>query len=156
MKNLPFLKLNLALLFFTLFIVSSCSKDSDYAQKDDKLIRDYLTKNNLTAQKSASGLYYTITVPGDSTKPTLNSQITIHYKGYLLDGSEFDSSYSGSAPTFPMSNLIEGWREGLQLYGKGGKGSLFIPSALAYGTSAMPGIPANSVLIFDIYLINIK
>ena len=157
MKKMIGMKLNLAVLIMALSVLFACTKEKDdFKAQDDKLIREYLATHNLTAQKSASGLYYIISVPGDTQKPGLNSQIVIHYKGYLLNGTEFDSSYAGSAPTFPMANLIAGWREGLQLFGKGGKGTLFIPSGLGYGTSALPGIPANSVLIFDIHLINIK
>mgnify|MGYP001214819640 FL=1 len=138
------------------FLFNSCSKDEDYSERDDKSIREYLQKKSLTAQKSESGLYYIITVPGNSQKPDLNSMVTVHYKGYFLDDAVFESSYSGSAPTFPLSGVLKGWQEGMQLFGKGGKGTLFIPSRLAYGDSALPGIPANSVLIFDIHLINIE
>lgn len=143
-------------ILFTFVIVYSCTKEKDYESINDKSIQEYLVKKGLTAQKTESGLYYLITVPGSSQKPDLNSEVTVHYKGYLIDDSVFESSYSGSAPTFPLSGVIAGWREGLQLYGKGGKGTLFIPSKLAYGSTAMPGIPANSVLIFDIHLINIE
>lgn len=145
-----------AAMLFAFLIVNSCSKEDDYEAIDDKSILEYLEKKGLTAQKTESGLYYLITVPGNSQKPDLNSQVTVHYKGYLIDDSVFESSYSGSAPTFPLSGVIAGWREGLQLYGEGGKGTLFIPSKLGYGSTAMPGIPANSVLIFDIHLINIE
>ena len=138
------------------FLFNSCSKDEDYSERDDKSIREYLQKRSLTAQKTESGLYYIITVPGNSQKPDLNSMVTVHYKGYFLDDAVFESSYSGSAPTFPLSGVLKGWQEGMQLFGKGGKGTLFIPSRLAYGDSALPGIPANSVLIFDIHLINIE
>ncbi len=138
------------------FLFNSCSKDEDYSERDDKSIREYLQKKSLTAQKTESGLYYIITVPGNSQKPDLNSMVTVHYKGYFLDDAVFESSYSGSAPTFPLSGVLKGWQEGMQLFGKGGKGTLFIPSRLAYGDSALPGIPANSVLIFDIHLINIE
>ncbi len=143
-------------MFFTFLIVNSCTREDDYEAINDKSIQEYLEKKGLTAQKTESGLYYLITVPGNSQKPDLNSQVTVHYKGYLIDDSVFESSYSGSAPTFPLSGVIAGWREGLQLFGKGGKGTLFIPSKLAYGNTAMPGIPTNSVLIFDIHLINIE
>ncbi|NTW26530.1 MAG: peptidylprolyl isomerase [Lentimicrobium sp.] len=144
------------LLLFSSFLMNSCKKDDDYAERDDKSIREYLESKNLTAQKTESGLYYIITVPGNSEKPDLNSLVTVHYKGYFLDDSVFESSYSGSPPTFPLANVIAGWREGIQLYGKGGKGTLLIPSNLAYGSTARTGIPANSVLIFDINVINIE
>ncbi|MFH1121590.1 MAG: FKBP-type peptidyl-prolyl cis-trans isomerase [Bacteroidota bacterium] len=152
-------KFNSLLLLFSLLpglILNSCSKEEDYAEIDDKSIREYLQKKNLTAQKTASGLYYSISVPGSSLKPGPNSLVTVHYRGYFLNDSVFETSYPGSAPTFPLSGVIAGWHEGLQLFGEGGKGTLFIPSGLAYGKTAMPGIPANTVLIFDIHLINIE
>lgn len=144
------------LFIFSSFTMNSCNKEDDYSERDDKSIREYLESKNLTAQKTESGLYYIITVPGNSEKPNLNSLVTVHYKGYFLDDSVFESSYSGTPPTFPLANVIAGWREGIQLYGKGGKGTLFIPSYLAYGSTARSGIPANSVLIFDINVINIE
>ncbi|HPG32723.1 MAG: FKBP-type peptidyl-prolyl cis-trans isomerase [Lentimicrobiaceae bacterium] len=156
MNKLAFLKTNLSFLILLFVLVSSCAKEDNYAEKDDKLIREYLEKKDIQAMKTASGLYYTITVPGSDEKPDLTSKVTVHYKGYFLNDEEFESSYSGSAPTFPLANVIQGWREGLQLFGKGGKGTLYIPSGLAYGSTAMAGVPANSVLIFDIHLINIK
>ena len=156
------MKNKIALLFVTFifsisfFMISSCAKEEDYAEADDKSIKEYLEKKGLTAQKTESGLYYLVTVPGNSQRPNLSSQVTVDYKGYFLDDSVFESSYSGNAPTFPLQNVIAGWREGLQLFGRGGKGTLFIPSHLGYGNTATSGIPANSVLIFDIHLIDIE
>lgn len=146
----------LVLLLFSSFLMNSCKKDDDFADRDDESIKEYLESKNLTAQKTESGLYYIITVSGSSEKPDLNSLVTVHYKGYFLDDSVFESSYSGTPPTFPLANVIAGWREGIRLFGKGGKGTLFIPSNLAYGSTPRTGIPANSVLIFDINLINIE
>ncbi len=146
----------ITLVLFPLLFLNSCAKETDYSKRDDKSINEYLLTKNLTAQKTASGLYYLITAPGSSQKPDLNSQVKVHYKGYFLNDSVFESSYSGTAPTFPLKDVIAGWREGIQLFGKGGQGTLFLPSHLAYGNKTMPGIPANSVLIFDIHLINIE
>jgi FKBP-type peptidyl-prolyl cis-trans isomerase FkpA len=156
MKLINIRLFGLVLMLFSSFLMNSCSKDDDFADRDDESIKDYLESKNLTAQKTESGLYYIITVPGSSEKPDLNSLVTVHYKGYFLDDSVFESSYSGTPPTFPLANVIAGWREGIQLYGKGGKGTLLIPSNLAYGSTPRTGIPANSVLIFDINLINIE
>lgn len=156
MKIFQLRLLTLIILILNSFMFNSCSKEDDYSERDDKSIREYLQKKSLTAQKTESGIYYIITVPGNSQKPDLNSMVTVHYKGYFLDDAVFESSYSGSAPTFPLSGVIKGWQEGLQLFGKGGKGTLFIPSRLAYGNSGVAGIPANTVLIFDIHLINIE
>ena len=156
MKN-KFFRLLMPFAFpFLILLINSCAKENDYAEADDKSIREYLEKKGITARKTESGLYYLVSVPGNSQRPNLSSQVTVDYKGYFLDDSVFESSYSGNAPTFPLQNVIAGWREGLQLFGKGGKGTLFIPSQLAYGNTATSGIPANSVLIFDIHLIDIE
>lgn len=143
-------------LFALSSLIGSCTKEEDYAKIDDEIIREYLDSKGLTAQKTESGLYYLITVPGNSRKPDINSQVTVHYKGYFTDGTVFDTSYGGTAPVFPLKNVIDGWKEGIQLFGKGGKGTLFVPSELGYGATPMSGIPAHSVLIFDIYLIDIE
>ncbi|MBK6965193.1 MAG: FKBP-type peptidyl-prolyl cis-trans isomerase [Bacteroidales bacterium] len=114
MKN----KIASLLMPFTLFIlfllVNSCSKEEDYAEADDKSIKEYLQKKGITAQKTESGLYYLITIPGNSMRPNLSSKVTVDYKGYFLDDTVFESSYSGNAPTFALQNVIAGWREGLQ------------------------------------------
>lgn len=156
MKPLKISIVSLFLPVMAVLLLNSCSKEDDYAERDDQSIREYLDKKGLTAEKTGSGLYYIITVPGNSLKPDLSSMVTVHYKGYFLNDEVFESSYSGSAPRFPLSGVIKGWQEGLQLFGKGGKGTLFIPSRMAYGNSVVSGVPSNSVLIFDIHLINIE
>ena len=77
--------------------------------------------------------------------------VKVHYKGYLTDGSVFDET-SGNAREFALYSVIEGWQIGIPLFGKGGKGKLFIPSDYGYGGSSTDEIPAHSVLIFDIVL----
>ena len=135
----------------------SCKKDdtntqSEQLAEDVSLIEKYLTDNNLTAQKKNSGLYYIIEKAGNGVHPNIGSTVTVQYKGYLLDGTEFDS---GTA-TFPLSSVVTGWQEGIPLFKKGGRGQLFIPSYMGYGTSGSSSIPANSVIIFDIYLISFE
>ena len=134
----------------TLFISTSCNKESQ-EMKDENQIRKYLEDNHLQAESTSSGLYYIITVPGSSEHPSVSDHVKISYSGTLLNGEEFDSNPSA---TFLLSDLIEGMIEGIQLFGKGGEGTLIIPSELAYGNNAQPGIPANSVIIFDIKLID--
>lgn len=119
--------------------------------KDSDQIRKYLDDNHLTADSTSSGLYYIITVPGGSAHPSVTDHVTINYTGKLLNGDVFDSNPSA---TFVLGQLIPGMVEGLQLFGKGGEGTLIIPSDLGYGSNAQQGIPANSVIIFDIKLIN--
>lgn len=106
-----------------------------------------------------SGLQYKIINPGDvNAKPTDKDTVVVHYRGTLIDGKEFDSSYKRGKPiTFPLNQVIKGWTEGVQLVGKGGKITLYIPSNLAYGDrGAGKDIPGNSALIFDVELIDIN
>ena len=107
--------------------------------------------------ETASGLKYRILRQSDGQKPVAADTVLAHYAGWLDDGSEFDSSYSRGAPTdFPLSGVIPGWTEGLQLIGKGGMIELEIPSNLGYGPRGMPGaIPPNATLHFKVELIDI-
>jgi FKBP-type peptidyl-prolyl cis-trans isomerase FkpA len=141
--------------FILLVIASACQEDvTDYGPIDKKIIEDYLVANDLTAQSTSSGLYYIIEDPGGINHPTINSYVSVNYKGYLTDGTVFDQSYTAGTPAnMALSNLVKGWQEGLQLIGVKGKIKLLIPSALGYGSTAKSYIPANSVLIFDINLV---
>lgn len=141
---------------FLIILFTGCKKDDDLRKKDDIIINEYLTQHGLTAQKTESGLYYIVDVPGVFPRPTINSTITVHYKGYLTNQKVFDTTEGNEPATFKLSEVIEGWQEGMQLFGEGGKGTLLIPSYLGYGSAIMPGIPANSVLIFDFHLINVE
>jgi len=147
---------------FTLIIIvaTSCTKTTDVVDNsaaDKKTIQDYLLANDLTADSTASGLYYIIHKPGGTYRANINSQVAAFYKGYLTDSTIFDqSTYSSDkAATFALKDVIKGWQEGIPLIGVGGKITLLVPSALGYGSVAKPGIPANSVLIFDIDLVDI-
>lgn len=125
---------------------------------DDKIIQDYMKKNNLQAQKTPSGLYYIIEKTGNGKHATAADKVKVHYKGTLIDGTTFDSSYDRNQPIdFPLSGVIKGWTEGIPYLEEGGKGKLLIPSGLAYGQNAPPGSPikANDVLIFDVELLEI-
>jgi len=131
---------------------------------DDKALQDYFAKNNIKASKTASGLYYVITDPGTGDNPKPGQQVTVNYTGMTPSGTKFDSNVD---PQFKhvepfsfalgMGQVIKGWDEGIALLKKGGKGTLYIPSGLAYGErSPSPLIPANSILIFDVELKDIK
>jgi FKBP-type peptidyl-prolyl cis-trans isomerase FklB len=103
-----------------------------------------------------SGLQYKILVAGNGAKPTANQTVKCNYRGTLVDGTEFDSSYKRGEPTeFPVGQVIKGWVEALQLMPIGSKWQLFIPSNLAYGENGGPGGP-NAVLIFELELISAK
>jgi FKBP-type peptidyl-prolyl cis-trans isomerase FkpA len=107
---------------------------------------------------TASGLQYEILAEGSGASPKATDRVTVHYKGTLIDGTEFDSSYSRGQPvTFPLGNVIPGWTEGLQLLKTGGKAKLFIPPALAYGErGAGAKIGPNETLIFEVELLNVE
>jgi FKBP-type peptidyl-prolyl cis-trans isomerase len=105
-----------------------------------------------------SGLQYKILSTGDGKQPTESDTVTTHYRGTLIDGREFDSSYKRDKPaTFPVKGVIQGWTEALQLMHVGDKWQLFIPSELAYGESQRSElIQPNSTLIFEIELLGIE
>ncbi len=105
-----------------------------------------------------SGLQYRIMKAGDGKKPEDGDTITVHYRGTMLDGAEFDSSYARGYPlTMPLNDSITGWKEGLKLIAVGSKVQLFIPANLAYGeTGSLPRIGPNSTLIFEIDLLASK
>jgi FKBP-type peptidyl-prolyl cis-trans isomerase FklB len=106
----------------------------------------------------ASGLQYKEIAPGTGKSPKSTDTVTTHYKGTLVDGTEFDSSYKRGEPaTFPVSGVIPGWTEALQLMKEGAKWQLFVPSGLAYGEQgAGQVIGPNATLIFEVELISIK
>ncbi|NOQ81886.1 MAG: FKBP-type peptidyl-prolyl cis-trans isomerase [Gammaproteobacteria bacterium] len=112
------------------------------------------TKEGVTT--TASGLQYTILTDAEGDKPSATSNVTVHYKGTTLDGTEFDSSYSRNAPaTFPLNRVIGGWTEGVQLMSVGATYRFFIPSELAYGAQGAGGaIGPNATLIFDVELLS--
>ncbi len=125
---------------------------------DDNLIQKYIKDNNLKAKKTAEGVYYILDEEGSSAKPNIKSQVTVHYEGSLLDGNIFDSSFQRGEPaTFPLSGVVKGWQIGIPQFGKGGKGTILIPSHLGYGSrGAGASIPPNSVLIFKVEIIDFK
>lgn len=128
-------------------------KSSVLIAEGDKFLADNKSKPGVITTKS--GLQYTILKPGTGPKPTADSEVTVHYKGTLLNGTQFDSSYDRGEPiTFELSRVIPGWIEGLQLMQEGSKYRFFIPWSLAYGPKgAGRDIPPYSVLIFDIELL---
>lgn len=105
-----------------------------------------------------SGLNYRILRNSDRRKPTKNDTVTVNYRGWLNNGKVFDSSYDRGEPTsFPLSGVIAGWTEGMQLVGEGGMIELWVPSRLGYGERGSPGsIPAHANLHFIIELVDIE
>ena len=143
-------KLFVFALFSSIFIINGCTND----RVDEDIILQYISDNNLNAEPTGSGLYYVINTNGNGNVPDINSIVTVAYKGTLTDGTIFDQS-DASGLTFPLTNVIQGWQEGIPLFSEGGSGILLIPSALGYGNQAIGNIPANSVLIFEVTLINV-
>jgi len=106
-----------------------------------------------------SGLQYKVITEGTGKSPAATDLVKVHYRGTLLDGTEFDSSYKRNSPAeFPLNRVIPGWTEGVQLMKEGGKSIFYIPSNLAYGESGTPGGPIgpNQTLIFEIELLEVK
>ena len=150
------------------------AKTSFQAQLRDQLVKQQAAaaESNMAAGKAfleenakkpgvittASGLQYKILASGDGKQPKDTDTVTTHYKGTLIDGREFDSSYKRDQPaSFPVKGVIKGWTEALQLMHVGDKWQLFVPSELAYGaTKRSELIEANSTLIFEIELLGIK
>jgi FKBP-type peptidyl-prolyl cis-trans isomerase FkpA len=103
-----------------------------------------------------SGLQYQVLEEGDGPKPSAEDTVTVHYKGTLIDGTQFDSSYDRGQPaTFPLNRVISGWTEGLQLMSVGSKYRFWIPAELGYGENASPQIGPNQTLIFEVELLDI-
>ncbi|MEP6582977.1 MAG: FKBP-type peptidyl-prolyl cis-trans isomerase, partial [Ginsengibacter sp.] len=130
---------------------------------DDKILSDYLAKNNITATKTEKGTYVEVQNPGTGEQVTVGKAITVDYKGMTLAGHIFDQSYDSTGKslkpyTFMVGQrgAIEGWPDGLVYFKKGGKGRLFIPSQLAYGSRGQgPEIPANTPLIFEVSVVDV-
>jgi FKBP-type peptidyl-prolyl cis-trans isomerase FkpA len=103
-----------------------------------------------------SGLQYEVLKNGKGSKPNASDTVKVHYLGTLLDGTEFDSSYSRNKPSsFPLNRVIKGWTEGVQLMNVGAKYKFYVPSALAYGVRSTGKIPSHSTLIFEVELLEI-
>jgi FKBP-type peptidyl-prolyl cis-trans isomerase FklB len=120
--------------------------------------KEFLAKNAKVrgVVTTASGLEYKILAAGDKNAPSIapTDKVTVDYRGKLIDGSEFDSSYSRGVPTtFPVNGVIKGWQEALVMMKPGAKWQLFIPPELAYGARGQPKIPPNSLLIFEVNVI---
>jgi FKBP-type peptidyl-prolyl cis-trans isomerase len=124
--------------------------------ENKKKADDFLAANKDKAgvAVTGSGLQYKILSTGSGPKPSATDSVTVHYKGTLLDGTEFDSSYKRGQPaTFGVSGVIKGWTEALQLMNAGSKWELYIPPDLAYGEQGRPNIPPNSLLVFEVELL---
>lgn len=126
----------------------------NYKTENEAEIQNYLIENELTAQQSGTGLFFTIDEPGDGRQPTITDNVTVTYKGYLTDGTVFDENTTGI--DFNLNGLISGFAEGITYFQEGGSGKLYIPAHLAYGNTGVSGIEGGSVIIFDIALLSVN
>jgi FKBP-type peptidyl-prolyl cis-trans isomerase FkpA len=119
-------------------------------------LENYIASANITgAVKHCSGMYYQVLSDGSGTAPGVCSVVTVNYKGMLTTGAVFDST-STTPISFTLLLTIEGWKKGVPLIHKGGKIRLYIPPSLGYGANAIGQIPANSILIFDVELVDVQ
>lgn len=134
----------------------SCAKKKaqQLANEQHAQIENYVSTNNLIGQFTNSGLWYSVTVVGDGQQPNQTSTVKVVYSGYLLDNTAFDKSEDTGA-TFSLSGVIKGWQEGIPKYKEGGKGKLIIPSELGYGNKKVGNVPKNSILVFDVELLEV-
>jgi FKBP-type peptidyl-prolyl cis-trans isomerase FkpA len=124
------------------------------AAEGDKHLLENRSKEGV--QVTDSGLQYKVIVMGEGAKPAASNKVTVHYRGTLLNGEEFDSSYSRNQPTsFQLDQVIPGWTEGVQLMPVGSKFEFTIPSSLAYGPNGGGPIGPNATLIFEVELLSI-
>jgi FKBP-type peptidyl-prolyl cis-trans isomerase len=124
------------------------------AQGDSFLLEN---RNKEGVQLTDSGLQYKVITMGDGPRPAATDKVSVHYRGTLLNGQEFDSSYSRNQPaSFQLNQVIPGWTEGLQLMPVGSKFMFYIPPNLAYGAQGGGPIGPNSTLIFEVELLGIE
>ena len=131
------------------------------AARNKAAAEDFLARNGHEkgVKSTPSGLQYRVLVPGNvkAPAPSSSDEVTVNYRGKLLDGTEFDSSYARGTPaTFKVDGVIQGWQEALTLMKPGARWQLFVPPELGYGLSARPGIPAGSLLLFEVDLLGVR
>jgi len=127
------------------------------AQSQSQAGLDYWNQINKAVNETESGLKYKVNIMGKGQKPKAKSNVSAHYRGMLLNGVVFDSSYDSDEPIkFNLKRVIKGWTEGLQLMPEGSVFVFLIPPELAYGDKGTAGIPPNSTLLFEVELYDIK
>jgi FKBP-type peptidyl-prolyl cis-trans isomerase FkpA len=143
------------LLLLSILLLSSCSSGPD----TDSASKAYLEKAAAMpgATRTSSGLVYRELTPGTGASPKPSDTVKVHYRGTLVDGKEFDSSYKRNEPAqFPLNRVIPCWTEGVQKMKVGGRSQLVCPAGIAYGEGGSPpDIPGGATLIFDIELLGI-
>ena len=145
--------------FQTRMIMHQRQKDSlsgaENRREGEKFLAENRTKEGV--KTTASGLQYKVLTAGTGPRPQKTSVVTVHYRGTLLDGKEFDSSIGKEPLTYPLERMVPGWVEGIQLMNVGSKYQFWIPSHLGYGPQGSPpDIPPDAVLVFEVELISFK
>lgn len=144
----------------SVFSFSGCKKDNGCKPKspasEAAQIQAFALANGITAQVDPSGIYYEIKEMGSGPKASVNSKISITYTGTFLNGDVFDQATTPNAEPWLLSSLIKGWIIGIPLINEGGHIKLIVPSSLAYGCAQYYTIPGNSVLYFDIRLVDVQ
>ncbi|NOZ47892.1 MAG: peptidylprolyl isomerase [Chlorobi bacterium] len=148
-KNLIFL------VIISLMFNISCSKKSQ-SEVDEETILNYIESHKLDANKAETGIYYVIEDEGTGSFPSEYARVKVLYSGKLTNDEVFDETDANEPVWFYLYQVIEGWKVGIPLFKKGGKGILLIPSRLGYGTQGTGNIPPNSVLVFEIELLDIQ
>lgn len=158
----------LSILFLFSIVLVSCNKSTDnivgctYTESgvvapasEVATLQAYVTANRPNAIAHPSGFFYEIFSPGTGTvTPGVCSNIRVTYAGYFTNNFKFDESITGA--TFALGQVIVGWQKGIPLIKKGGSMNLYIPPSLGYGSTATPNIPANSILIFSVQLVDVQ
>jgi peptidylprolyl isomerase len=131
------------------------SKKEIYKQKNIQFLKDLPAEKGI--QSLPCGIYYKVLQSGEGKiSPTVRSIVSVHYKGYLIDGKEFDNSYKRNCPeAFRLCEVIDGWQLALQQMHVGDKWVIYIPSEMGYGSKASGPIPGFSTLIFEVELLGI-
>ena len=151
--------LTAGILAFVLFGNINCLKDNSCnaksPQSEQAAIVAYAAANSINATAHSSGLYYEVINAGSGATPNGLSTVSVRYVGKLTNGTVFDSQ-TGTPVTFPLSQVIPGWQVGLPLIQKGGTIKLILPSSMAYGCVGAGSIPPDSILYFEINLIDVQ
>jgi FKBP-type peptidyl-prolyl cis-trans isomerase FkpA len=147
------MKFYVTLFFAVTFLAFSCSKETCAEEAGLISMDQYIADNNLTFEDGEFGMRYTIVEPGGSAKPLPTAEVTVRYEGRQTNDEIFDQTVD-DARRFRLDRLIGGWQIGIPLVGEGGKITLYLPSALAYGPGGTDEICPDSELIFDIELVS--
>ena len=149
----------ISFLLSILIVAGGCLKDTSCVAKtvasEDADMLSYAAANGMSVTRHSSGMYYEIINPGSGPVPNFNSILSVRYTGKLMNGTIFDSRTT-TPVNLQLSQVIAGWQLGLQLLQKGGVIKLIIPSSMGYGCQPAGTIPGNSILFFEIELVDVQ